>query len=94
MVSRWCDLVPGSLEVCRKFFPAVKKESRVGGVEKKRGQRKLWNRGVKPSQGLGEAGGRIKGYVWWSQTAPGVTAGPRPAPSLQPETEQLLQRQL
>lgn len=83
-------MVPGSLEVCRKFFPAVKKKA-GWGVEKKRGQRKLWNRGVKPSQGLGEAGGRIKGCAWWSQTAPGVTAGPRPALSLQPDTEQLLQ---
>lgn len=31
MVSRKCNLVPGSLEVCTKFFPAVKKKA--GGGE-------------------------------------------------------------
>lgn len=53
MVSRKCNLVPGSLEVCTKFFPAVKKKAGQGG-EKERGQYELWNRGVKPRQGRGK----------------------------------------
>lgn len=53
MVKRKCNLVPGSLEVCTKFFPAVKKKAGWGG-EKERGQRELWNRGVKARQGRGK----------------------------------------
>lgn len=33
MVTK-CNLVPGSLEVCTKFFPAVKRKQ--GGRERKR----------------------------------------------------------
>lgn len=54
MVTRKCNLVPGSLEVCTKFFPAVKQKAGAGGRKKERGQRELWNRGVKPRQGRGK----------------------------------------